>query len=71
MVREFKMRFRTIKRRLQLSMLPDEEIKKIHKSMKGISDESTALGGKNNHIWFKEVCTVMTHYINKEVSYEN
>lgn len=45
------MRLRTVKRRLQLSMLPDEGIRCIYHSMKGISDESTKIGCKNNDKW--------------------
>ena len=63
------MRLRTIEKRLKLSLLPYSVLRQLHKSMQGISDESTELNCKNNPVWVKEVKTVLLKH-DSELMYE-
>lgn len=57
------MRFRTIKRRMRLTLLPDKAIQELYLAMKGVPDELVdVLHSPANQVWVAEIKKVLKKY---------
>ena len=56
------MKLQTIRKRLQLTSVPEKAIDIMHTMMQGIPDKDTVLGGKHSSVWTAAMAFIFTRF---------